>query len=810
MITLYNIDATTEICVLDEALECLVTEEQNSIFELEMTYSIYSPNFSELKNGRVLKAKASDELREQLFRIYYVSNEINGNIHIKAQHITYDLMDNFVEGVTCTKSTCEQSFQTMLSKCVYEHNFKGYSDIEHTATYNLNRVNPLEAILGTKGSLLDTYGNGAKLKRDNYNIYLNKSRGSNNGVTIAYSKNITGYKREIDETGVITCIYPFAKVQRELGEGDNITTIEETIVLPERFINSKYINNYPHAKILAVDYSEREVKDIESLRTQANKYFQETSKDIPNVNYKVEFVYLHQTAEYEDNNLKELELVGMGDTVTVIDERIGMNVEADVIKTVFNVLTNRYESLELGNFKGSMSDIIGGLETSIDNALDQIDNMYTNFEVLDDKIISEVSRLDGNVKTNTTLINQTADNISLLAKDVEGNTALINQTASNISSEVSKLENGIASNKTLINQTAEGINLEVSNLKRDVASNKTSINQTADSINLRVDGLNNKYSELKQTVDGIDIAGMVTFRDLAGTGTTINGSNITTGTVSGNRISGGVIEGSTLKTATPTSNGGVWIKENAIQLGASNFLYEGNTFKIETGGNTSYSSTGSIFLMPGMSGASPTGNGYVNVSGNLSCNRIEGSAINSSGNIYASGTLGCSSTLTAGNRITSSGEIHAYDGVSKLGYYAYFTPGYCYSLKINNSYLAATGSGFHVFSGGTSTYGYLYTKNVLTGYSLDEALPISENLGSVFNIIDNLEVVENKGLKIKVKEEKTINNNERSPVSITKEGLTQIDNNGMLSTLLKAVQELKQENEEIKKELKILKEKVGA
>ena len=70
MITLYDIDATTEICVLDEVLECLVTEEQNSIFELEMTYSIYSSNFSNLKNNRVLKTKASDELGEQLFRIY--------------------------------------------------------------------------------------------------------------------------------------------------------------------------------------------------------------------------------------------------------------------------------------------------------------------------------------------------------------------------------------------------------------------------------------------------------------------------------------------------------------------------------------------------------------------------------------------------------------------------------------------------------------------------------------------------------------------------------------------------------------------
>ena len=462
MITLYNTDAITEICTLDDCLECLVTEEENGVFELELTYSIASNNFSDIQNNRVVKAKASDELGEQLFRIYYVSNEINGKIYVKAQHITYDLIDNFVEGVTCTKSTCEQSFQTMLSKCVYEHNFKGYSDIEHTATYNLNRVNPLEAILGTKGSLLDTYGNGAKLKRDNYNIYLNKSRGSNNGVTIAYSKNITGYKREIDETGVITCIYPFAKVQRELGEGDNITTIEETIVLPERFVNSKYINNYPHAKILAVDYSEREVKDIESLRTQANKYFQETSKDIPNVNYKVEFVYLHQTTEYEDNNLKELELVGMGDTVTVIDERIGMNVEANVIKTVFNVLTDRYESIELGRFKGSINDIIGDLETNVDNALNQVNNMYTNFEVLDDKIVSEVSRLEGDVKASTSLWQQEADNITSTVTDLDG-----------------------------------------------------------------------KYTQLKQTVDGFDFTGLVTFRDLAGTGTTINGSNIKGGTIEG-------------------------------------------------------------------------------------------------------------------------------------------------------------------------------------------------------------------------------------------------------------------------------------
>ena len=477
MITLYNSDAITEICTLNNCLECLVTEEENGVFELELIYSISSNNFRDIQNNKVVKAKASDELGEQLFRIYYVSNEIDGKIYVKAQHITYDLIDNFVENVTCTKSTCQQSFQTMLSKCQHSHKFKGYSDIEHTGTYNLSRVNALEAILGTRGSLLDVYGNGAKLKRDNYNIYLNKTRGKNNGVTISYSKNITGYKREIDETGVITCIYPFAKVQKELGEGD---TIEEIIVLPERFVNSKYINNYPHPKILAIDYSEREVKDIASLRTQANNYFQETQKDIPNVNYKIEFIYLHQTVEYEGNNLKALELVGMGDTVTVIDERIGMNVEANVIKTVFNVLTNRYESIELGRFKNSINDIIGDLENNVDNALTQVNNMYVNFEVLNDKIISEVSKLEGDVKSNTSLIEQTDSYIKSTVSD-----------------------------------------------------------------------LNGKYTSIKQTVDDIDVTGMVTFNDLKGNGTTtINGANIQTGTLNGNSIIAGTIEGSDIKAGT--------------------------------------------------------------------------------------------------------------------------------------------------------------------------------------------------------------------------------------------------------------------
>ena len=70
-------------------------------------------------------------------------------------------------------------------------------------------------------------------------------------------------------------------------------------------------------------------------------------------------------------------------------------------------------------------------------------------------------------------------------------------------------------------------------------------NQKADSISSKVTDLTGKYTELKQTVDGFDITGKVSFYDLKTAGATIiNGANITTGTIDTNRVN---IKGGTTK-----------------------------------------------------------------------------------------------------------------------------------------------------------------------------------------------------------------------------------------------------------------------
>ncbi|MBY1363321.1 hypothetical protein KWW24_18595 [Clostridioides difficile] len=85
--------------ILKDATDAQVTEEINGIFELEFTYYVDSFLFENINYGMIVKADASPGLQGQLFRIYYISKELMGTIKVKAQHISYDLRENFIEKV---------------------------------------------------------------------------------------------------------------------------------------------------------------------------------------------------------------------------------------------------------------------------------------------------------------------------------------------------------------------------------------------------------------------------------------------------------------------------------------------------------------------------------------------------------------------------------------------------------------------------------------------------------------------------------------------------------------------------------------
>lgn len=129
-------------------------------------------------------------------------------------------------------------------------------------------------------------------------------------------------------------------------------------------------------------------------------------------------------------------------------------------------------------------------------------------------------------------ITQTAEEINLrVTNEVAGLESEISQTAEQIGLRVTNEVSGLESK---ITQTADSITSTVTD---EINEAKSEIKQTTDSISLQVDSQGALVAQLVLDVNGINARGYVTFTDLAGTGTTvINGSNITTGTISADRI----------------------------------------------------------------------------------------------------------------------------------------------------------------------------------------------------------------------------------------------------------------------------------
>ena len=316
-----------------------------------MIYPTFDNAFKFLDKENIIVANANDTLRNQQFRIYYVSKQIANKVEVYARHISYDLMYDFIEAINIEKQSCEYALNTIFRNSHFCKHFKGYSNIINAQNFKIEMVDCLSALAGAKGSIIDTFGTGAELLRDNTNINVLNRRGHDNSVTIEYAKNLTGFECTEDTTDLITRIYAYAKYTPEGGS--------ETVV-SGGYIDSNYIYNYSHPYIKEIDFSEKfeegEVPTTEKIRNFAKKYFEDNKCDIPKLNYKIEFIPLSKCAGYKDLEDK----ISLCDTVTIKHKIYGIETQVKVIKTVFNVIKDRYESMELGEPRTSLNDVIGG------------------------------------------------------------------------------------------------------------------------------------------------------------------------------------------------------------------------------------------------------------------------------------------------------------------------------------------------------------------------------------------------------------------------------------------------------------------
>lgn len=342
--------------LLVDAISCQVEEESNGDFELTLVYPSDGSFFYALKQDNLIKADASDSLKRQLFRIDTISKPLNGQVAVYAKHISFDLAKNSLnEDVAEENIKCENAGKHMLQKSDADSRFSIESNIEMLGNYSMDRkTDCLSAIAGTRGSLIDTFGNGPKLLRDNFTIKVLTRRGKDNNVLIAYKKNITGFTLEEDYTEIINIIKPYATYTED--------EVEKTLYLDEIGVKSPRYVEGDIVKSRWMDFSDKfdedETPTKEKLKNLAEKYFSDNSCDLPKMTYKIEFQPLSQTEEYKEDGLDELERIGMDDSVYINNSKYSIRDQAKVIKTTYNVLAEKYISIELGDPKTTLGSIV--------------------------------------------------------------------------------------------------------------------------------------------------------------------------------------------------------------------------------------------------------------------------------------------------------------------------------------------------------------------------------------------------------------------------------------------------------------------
>ncbi|MED4124158.1 phage tail spike protein [Halalkalibacterium halodurans] len=485
--------------VLSGAITTLAEEELNGLFEIKIEYDSEGFLADKIENGMIVKAKANDRQMPQLFRIYAIEKSLqNDHLIVHGQHITYDLAGNFVEKLVLNNATTREAMEAIKANLAYPTRFNITStNNTTTSSTSLYRTNPLQMIAGMEGSILQFWG--GQIERDNFNLIMHTRRGSDDGVLVTYKKNLTGLEAKFDESQVVTRIFPFKYIE----ETNKLITIDG------KYIDSSNINKYPVIKILPVDFSDDEsIKNKMDLYNASKNYFKTGSKDLPTVEMDVEFEPLHGTEEYKD--VAALELVGMGDTITVHHSKMGIDVKAQVIKIEYDSITEKNRKVSLGNVKARLTDKVNHANNMANTIDDKIQNV-------NEKVNEAIRAANGK---NTIFYGPEeptgAQEGDLWFKTVDGDYTRTYrfdgvQWQLVVSVDVRDAMQDAKEARNRADEAVEKANLATNNANEAIEQAQgafdeaTNAHNIADSAKKLAEAANDQYSTLEQTVEGITI-----------------------------------------------------------------------------------------------------------------------------------------------------------------------------------------------------------------------------------------------------------------------------------------------------------------
>lgn len=338
--------------------------------------------------------------------------------------------------------------------------------------------------------------------------------GEDKGAYFIEGLNLKKVTRKSDTYDFYTRIYPIGK--------DGLT--------PETVLGKDYIDNHQYSnKVKACVWKDERYTVVQSLIEDAEAKLEEISK--PYKQYTAEVQDLAKQSDIYKNILD----YGIGDTVTLISKQKGIKDKQRIVKIVEYPESPEKNTVELSNVNKTFAEIQQEeVDAETDRATTEEDNLSNDIADEAEERKSEDSKITVRVDKNENSIQ----------------TEVADRTREN-------LELG-----TKVSQTAHKVSVSATGGDKYVG------------ITIQLYDENGNLIDTTSGAANITITGFVTFNDLANAGsTTINGANITTGTISCDLLKGGTLNGQIIKGCT--------IEGGNIKLGDSVYMYNPRSAKYE-------------------------------------------------------------------------------------------------------------------------------------------------------------------------------------------------------------------------------------
>ena len=339
---------------LRDCISCAVTEERNGIYECDFEYPVTGSHYNDIQLGRIIAVEHDDTADIQPFDIVSYSRPINGIVTFHCVHISYRLCKYTAWG---TNINSLASALTMLGNSTPANPFSFWTDKSSTGFMASADGIPRSVrsfLGGVEGSILDAYG--GEYEWDKWTVKLWESRGQLRDLTIRYGVNLVDYSEEVDYSDTYTACIPYWS-----GDDGN----GGTVIVRGNMVDSGAAPFDGRTACIPMDLTDKfeDKPTTAQLESMAASIMSSEQPYMPAQTIKVDFIRLQDTPEYAQYaGLMECKLC---DTVKVEFPMYGMSGRFKIVKTVYDVLLERYEEMELGTLSTSLSEALG-----ITNSLD--------------------------------------------------------------------------------------------------------------------------------------------------------------------------------------------------------------------------------------------------------------------------------------------------------------------------------------------------------------------------------------------------------------------------------------------------------